>query len=99
MYVAIVLLNLHFGSVGAPQLESLALMRCNEYISYASEFQPSHMREPAFLDFGSATSTANYLNKFPRLRSLRLTGVQLTEDSAAILLSGSITDDDLFQLG
>lgn len=94
MYVAIVLLNLHFGSVGAPQLESLALMRCNEYISYASEFQPSHMREPAFLDFGSATSTANYLNKFPRLRSLRLTGVHAHWSSLPYLLQETSTELD-----
>ncbi|KAG5733117.1 hypothetical protein E4T56_gene19871 [Termitomyces sp. T112] len=70
---------------GAPCLESLTLMRCNDFISYSHTFAPSEMRLPAFLDI-SNTTTSHY-NLLPRLRHLTLRGVHLHWSSLSYILS------------
>ncbi|KAG7441540.1 uncharacterized protein BT62DRAFT_483439 [Guyanagaster necrorhizus] len=46
MHVALLYLN----NAPAPLLESLTIMRCNDYISHASEFQPTALNTPFALD-------------------------------------------------
>lgn len=58
------------GSV-APRLESLTLMRCNEYVSHAPLFQPEALQEPVFLH----RSVLFPAFTFPKLTELTLTGV------------------------
>ncbi|ESK92516.1 hypothetical protein Moror_4438 [Moniliophthora roreri MCA 2997] len=81
MYIALNMLNGPLTTSGAPLLESLTLMRCNDFVSHSSHFQPRHMRLPLFL------KTPGLL---PRLRSLTLRGVHVCWSSlSSIFPEGS----------
>ena len=87
MYVALHQINTNITSFGAPLLESLTLMRCNDFVSYSHEFQPREMKDPVFLTFGADLSTqSRTLNVLPRLRDLTLRGVHVDWSSLPHLL-------------
>lgn len=71
MHNALFSLNSTLSNSAAPLLESLILMRCNEYVSHSPEFQPPALKSPAFLDFKVDVDV------FPRLRQLSLRGVHV----------------------
>lgn len=81
MYVALQQMNPSITSAGAPLLESLTLMRCNDFVSYSPEFQPRALKGPAFLH--SPTSPVNI---FPRLQNLTLRGVHMDWSSLSSAL-------------
>ncbi|GLB40904.1 hypothetical protein LshimejAT787_0901190 [Lyophyllum shimeji] len=87
MYVALRLIQPAITAVGAPALESLALMRCNDFVSYSPTFRPSDMRDPAFLHLSETSSPPQ--NILPRLRHLTLRGVHVHWASLATILSHS----------
>ncbi|KAF8154450.1 hypothetical protein B0H34DRAFT_716531 [Crassisporium funariophilum] len=89
MHAALTSINPHIARCGAPLLESLTLMRCNDYISFSPQFQPEHMKEPAFLQRGSCTASPK--NMLPRLKHLSLRGVHVDWDSLIDSLSASET--------
>ncbi|KAF8657596.1 hypothetical protein AX16_002177 [Volvariella volvacea WC 439] len=85
LHTAFTIMNELFLSQGAPMLESLTLMRCNEYASFLSDFQPEELHFPAFLDSISSASTPEII--FPRLRDLCLWGVHANWSSLSHHLS------------
>lgn len=88
MYIALQQINLSILTYGAPLLETLTLMRCNDFVSYSSEFQPADMREPKFLRHRHhhLAGTA-HKNLLPRLHGLVLRGVHIDWSSLACILS------------
>ena len=72
----------------APQLESLTLMRCNEFASY-TDFHPAHKRDSQWLPLGRSIILEGQGKPLPlpRLRSLNLTGVHLHWQSLPLLLT------------
>ncbi|KAI0746267.1 hypothetical protein C8Q80DRAFT_1337305, partial [Daedaleopsis nitida] len=67
-----------------PLLESLVLMRCNEFVSYHSEFSPADQKDPGFLPFSALLRDADDPASepvLPGLKKLVLSGVH-TEWSA-----------------
>ena len=85
MYHALLQIGPALCSYGAPLLESLTLMRCNEFTSHTSTFQPAALRDPLFL------STWENLPILPKLASLTLKGVHVDWDSLADALIASST--------
>ncbi|KAI9057699.1 hypothetical protein FKP32DRAFT_1597912 [Trametes sanguinea] len=75
-----------------PLLESLALMRCNEFVSYHHRFSPPGQHKPAYLPFRGLIplSEPSYPREerplLPRLRQLVLSGVHLDWASLPLLL-------------
>jgi hypothetical protein len=61
---------------GAPKLESLTLMRCNEFACFRPDFQPSHLKDVSayIVPFGGSPPSGRTL---PSLRKLNLTGVHV----------------------
>lgn len=80
MHAALKRIQPMISSTGAPRLEVLTLMRCNEYASYRSAFLPHDLRYPALFssstDAGTTCPSAR-LDPFPRLRKLSLRGVHV----------------------
>ncbi|KAI0954201.1 hypothetical protein AcV7_007498 [Taiwanofungus camphoratus] len=80
----------------APLLESLALMRCNEFASYASEFTPKGFENPTFLPFGGSLDSSAFEHgmehlttispALPRLKNLTLSGVHVQWSLLPLLL-------------
>ncbi|KAK0493544.1 hypothetical protein EDD18DRAFT_1178632 [Armillaria luteobubalina] len=70
MHVALFYLS----NAPAPLLESLTIMRCNDYISHASRFQPAALNTPFVLD-----------PRTNRLRTLTLRGVYAEWSSLTVL--------------
>ncbi|KAG6909760.1 hypothetical protein DXG01_015476 [Tephrocybe rancida] len=85
MYVALSMIQPSIISAGAPLLESLTLMRCNDFISYSPTFQPPDMRHPAFLSLNDTSAYPH--NPLPRLRNLTLRGVHVDWTSLSTILS------------
>ncbi|KAF8875787.1 hypothetical protein BD779DRAFT_1562663, partial [Infundibulicybe gibba] len=67
MYTALHQINPYIMKFGAPSLESLTLIRCNDFVSFAPDFKPAHCKTPAFLQSSI----------LPRLRHLSLRGVHV----------------------
>lgn len=76
---------------GAPQLESLTLMRCNDFVSFFPEFEPKSLKDPSFLSNTSGSSSPHSPNILPRLRYLSLRGVHVDWSSLGSALSSSKT--------
>lgn len=74
MYTALSRLESMDVSFEAPLLETLTLMRCNEFVSHSPQFTPSHMKNPFFLPFAGMLRGGKTL---PRLHDLVLSGVHL----------------------
>ncbi|KAK7442776.1 hypothetical protein VKT23_016021 [Stygiomarasmius scandens] len=101
MYAALNQLNGALITYGAPKLESLTLMRCNDFISHSSHFEPRGMREPALFNFPEPVPNKDKVNgkttdesspMLPRLRKLILRGVHVDWDSFAGLLPPAPTN-------
>ncbi|TFK91303.1 hypothetical protein K466DRAFT_483051 [Polyporus arcularius HHB13444] len=62
-----------------PMLETLVLMRCNEFASYHSDFSPADRKDPVHLPFGALLSNSEDARAdapvLPRLKKLVLSGV------------------------
>ncbi|KAK1227095.1 hypothetical protein PQX77_009928 [Marasmius sp. AFHP31] len=86
MYAALNMLNESLTTLGAPLLESLTLMRCNDYISHSPQFQPRHMRHPWFLKPRSSPNRPLSPGLLPRLRTLTLRGVHVCWSSVPTLV-------------
>ena len=93
MYTALHAINPFITRFGAPLLESLSLMRCNDLISFSPQFQPHHLKEPAFLKCGTneTQSDLECPNILPSLKYLSLRGVHVDWDTLADSLSTSET--------
>ncbi|TFK47400.1 hypothetical protein OE88DRAFT_802593 [Heliocybe sulcata] len=61
----------------APILESLTLMRCNEYAAYSPIFNPEDMRNPFYLPFGGRHERGSLFSHLPKLNRLILSGVHI----------------------
>lgn len=86
MHSALLHINPCITSFGAPLLESLTLMRCNDFVSFSPEFQPRDMKSPAFL---SSVTPSSQKDLLPRLKHLSLRGVHVEWASLVNVLSTS----------
>ncbi|KAL0959030.1 hypothetical protein HGRIS_014337 [Hohenbuehelia grisea] len=76
MHTALAVMNPSLLAQGAPQLQSLVLVRCNDFISHGSDFQPHHLKDSPFLATAPASATESAAaGVFPRLRHLVMQGV------------------------
>jgi hypothetical protein len=98
MYTALTAINPFITRFGAPLLESLSLMRCNDLISFSPLFQPQQLKEPKFLNRGGGnTNQAHHSelewcpNMIPSLKYLSLRGVHVDWDALGDSLSTSET--------
>lgn len=92
MYTVLTAINPFITRFGAPVLESLSLMRCNDLISFSPQFQPRSLKEPAFLKRGDNESHSDVewcSNIFPSLKYLSLRGVHVDWDTLGHFLSTS----------
>jgi hypothetical protein len=96
MYYALNILNPHITTLGAPLLESLTLMRCNDFVSFSPEFRPRHLVRPAFLqrkkktkDAAAGVVAAVGVDVMPRLKHLTLKGVHVDWMALADALDAS----------
>ncbi|KIK63425.1 hypothetical protein GYMLUDRAFT_41105 [Collybiopsis luxurians FD-317 M1] len=94
MHTALCMLNGPLLVQGAPLLESLVLMRCNDYISHSPQFQPSRMKSPALFSSESASEPTND-PILPRLRNLTLRGVHVDWPGLCNSLSPSLNSLEL----
>lgn len=76
-----------------PMLESLVLMRCNEFVSYNPHFSPRERRDSSCLPFRGLLFAPKHAPSqsplLPRLRVLSLSGVHLDWSSLPSLLPSS----------
>ncbi|KJA18299.1 hypothetical protein HYPSUDRAFT_45489 [Hypholoma sublateritium FD-334 SS-4] len=85
MHGALKIINPAITNFGAPMLDTLTLLRCNELPSYFHDFQPGPLKDPAFLSNVDPQS-----NVLPRLKNLSLEGVHADWDGLrACLLAAS----------
>ena len=101
MYTALTAINPFITRFGAPLLESLSLMRCNDLISFSPLFQPQQLKEPEFLNRGDNTNQTHPhhhsdvercpKNMIPSLKYLSLRGVHVDWDALGDSLSTSET--------
>lgn len=68
----------------APLLESLILMRCNEYACHTTEFHPPHLKNPYFAPFITTS--------LPRLQNLQLIGTHVAWPSLLRILPQAVTE-------
>lgn len=90
MHIALQQLHKPITTFGAPLLESLTLMRCNDFVSYPSSFQPHNMIGPA-LFHSPEQNIGRKQDILPRLTSLTLRGVHVDWSSLPSILSHSQT--------
>ena len=90
MYTALTAINPFITRLGAPLLESLSLMRCNEFISFSPHFQPQQLKEPEFLNRGGQNSDCASGKMIPSLKCLLLRGVHVDWNSLASETGGLI---------
>ncbi|EAU86675.2 hypothetical protein CC1G_07333 [Coprinopsis cinerea okayama7 len=91
MHTALQSINTPLLHHGAPLLESLTLMRCNDFVSFSSDFQPASLREPAFLSNAKAPSLNQSQSILPRLKHLSLRGVHMDWASLGAVLASSVS--------
>lgn len=91
MRSALQLINPAILQHGAPQLESLSLMRCNDFVSFSQEFEPKSLKDPYFLSTTNRVSPPHSASPLPRLRHLSLRGVHVDWSSLSATLSSSKT--------
>ncbi|KAF8628301.1 hypothetical protein AX17_006004 [Amanita inopinata Kibby_2008] len=102
MFVALNFINPYLITHGAPRLESLTLMRCNDFVSFNPEFQPKRLMRPDFLSrnkrFVKSEEAAKALEStaqgcspslFPRLKHLNLRGVHVDWSALAAAVQDS----------
>ncbi|KAF8900683.1 hypothetical protein CPB84DRAFT_1747350 [Gymnopilus junonius] len=88
MHSALTTINPHITSLGAPLLETMTLMRCNDFISYSPQFQPPDLKEPKFLSH-NCNSLPVPQSLLPKLKYLSLRGVHVDWDSLGDALAAS----------
>lgn len=70
-----------------PMLETLVLMRCNEFVSYHSEFSPADRKDPTYLPFSALLHNPDSAGPvLPGLKKLQLSGVHMHWPSLPLLL-------------
>src|SRR6266550_1649616 len=90
MFIALNMINPSITTLGAPLLESLTLMRCNDFVSFSPEFRPRQLAKPAFLRRKKkADATTAVANVLPRLKHLTLKGVHLDWPALADAMDAS----------
>ncbi|KAF9500301.1 hypothetical protein BDN71DRAFT_1502384 [Pleurotus eryngii] len=100
MHAALSQLSPAIITCGAPLLESLILMRCNDFVSFSESFQPGDLKQsPLFRNCGTGTSEDGKAI-LPRLRHLTLKGVHADWPSLSSVLSStlSLDNDGLYSL-
>ncbi|TFK19761.1 hypothetical protein FA15DRAFT_600902 [Coprinopsis marcescibilis] len=95
MHSALHTINTTIITQRAPMLESLTLMRCNDFVSFSSDFQPAALKSPAFLAPPDGTDVESLHSEtasiLPRLKHLSLRGVHVHWASLGAALSTSRT--------
>ena len=99
MYTALTAINPLITRFGAPLLESLSLMRCNDLISFSPIFQPQQLKEPEFLTRGGQNLECPSNMMIPSLKYLLLRGVHVNWGSLGDILSTSETGLTCLVLG
>ncbi|KAF9002488.1 hypothetical protein BDQ17DRAFT_1356954 [Cyathus striatus] len=90
MYTALNVINEPLLTKGAPLLESLELVRCNDYASQDEKFSHPRMNKHQFLDMRGDREGYNKVeNILPRLETLQLRGVHAEWSSLASILTAS----------
>lgn len=93
MHTALCTMNPIITTSGAPLLQWLTLMRCNEFVSFSPEFQPRNLVHPAFLSCeDDLTQTAITL---PKLKHLSLRGVHVDWSTLSKSVSSNLKYIDL----
>jgi len=85
LYAALQQIQPVITTIGAALLESLALMRCNDFVSYSPTFEPQEMKGPGFLTLSATVDSPRTL--LPRLQKLALRGVHVDWSGLASILS------------
>ena len=75
MHTALTLISPAISTLGAPLLESITLMRCNDFVSFGQHFQPRELKDSPLFSFDPTHSTLRRDQVLPRLRDLTLKGV------------------------
>ncbi|KAJ3864244.1 hypothetical protein EV359DRAFT_41459 [Lentinula novae-zelandiae] len=83
MHTALCMLNGPLMTNGAPLLESLTLMRCNDYISHSPLFQPTSMKSPTLFSSPTGSLGPDHRCLLPQLLNLTLRGVHVDWSSLA----------------
>ena len=99
MYTALNAINPFITRFGAPLLESLSLIRCNDLISFSPLFQPQQLKEPEFLNRSGGGGGGHHSESdvercpssmmIPSLKYLSLRGVHVDWDALGDSLSTS----------
>lgn len=93
MHAALCLINPAVTQHGAPMLERVSLMRCNELPSYWTVFQPEETRDPAFLSCSPSQVVLG--NALPKLKHIALEGVHADWDILRVTLQAGGTLESL----
>ncbi|KAJ8469951.1 hypothetical protein ONZ45_g16719 [Pleurotus djamor] len=87
MHTALTLISPAITTLGAPLLESITLMRCNDFVSFGQHFQPRELKDSPLFSFDPTHSTLRRDQVLPMLRDLTLKGVHADWLSLSQLLS------------
>ncbi|KAF5371412.1 hypothetical protein D9757_010007 [Collybiopsis confluens] len=90
MHAALRMINEPLVTRGAPMLQSLILMRCNDYVSHSPLFQPSSMKQPALFQ-SDGFSEASHPLALPLIQNLTLRGVHVDWSGLSSSLGLSLT--------
>ena len=89
MHTALIAINPHINTFGAPLLESVTLMRCNDFVSFSPQFQPRCLKNTAFLSRDATDVSEAGYHILPSLKHLCLRGVHADWDSLATAVAQS----------
>jgi hypothetical protein len=89
MFGALKIINPSLTQYGAPLLQSMSLMRCNDYVSYSRRFQPRQLKDLEFLTSPATSSEKTRLGLLPSLKHLTLRGVHVDWDALGNILEAS----------
>ncbi|KAF4609474.1 hypothetical protein D9613_012327 [Agrocybe pediades] len=89
MHAALCMINAALATNGAPRLESLTLMRCNDFVSFSPRFQPMDLKDVGFLSLPRPGSEYPY-GILPSLKHLSLRGVHADWDILGCALHSPI---------
>lgn len=89
MYHALKFINPSLTQSGAPLLQSMSFMRCNDYVSYSRRFQPHQLKDLGFLTSSTTASGHSRSDLLPSLKHLTLRGVHVDWDALGNILEAS----------
>jgi len=100
MHSALSIINPALAMYGAPRLESLTLMRCNDFVSFSPQFQPRELKDVGFLTLSYPGSDYPFdvRHLLPRLRHLSLRGVHADWDILGCTLLSSTQNLESLEL-